>query len=224
MINRINLTFFLLILGIHLWAIGTGLETVRFVSKVLLLVTLAVYFIAATQRSRDGERVWVLIALFFSWAGDVLLLFQGSFFFLAGLSAFLLAHTFYIIFFHRVRVREAVAGRWWLWPVVGIYYIGLMVVLDDHVADMKWPVRIYGIIISIMLVQASHMLFLRHKKADCWMMAGALLFVISDSVLAIDKFYQPFRAAGFIIMATYGVAQLFIVTGAVRYLTSSRKK
>ena len=43
---------------------------------------------------------------------------------------------------------------------------------------------------------------------------GALLFVISDSVLAINKFYQPFEVAGVIIMLTYGLAQLFIVEGA----------
>jgi len=47
-----------------------------------------------------------------------------------------------------------------------------------------------------------------------------VLFVISDSVLAINKFYQPFEAANVIIMLTYGLAQLFIVTGAIRYLQS----
>jgi len=50
------------------------------------------------------------------------------------------------------------------------------------------------------------------------MMTGAGLFVISDSVLAINKFYQPFEAAGILIMLTYGLAQFFIIKGAIKYI------
>ena len=53
------------------------------------------------------------------------------------------------------------------------------------------------------------------------MMAGAFLFVVSDSVLAINKFYQSFEAAGIIIMLTYALAQLFIIKGATRYIRST---
>ena len=56
------------------------------------------------------------------------------------------------------------------------------------------------------------------------MMAGALLFVISDSVLAINKFYHPFEIAGIIIMLTYGLAQFFIAEGAIQYIQFSHKE
>jgi uncharacterized membrane protein YhhN len=56
------------------------------------------------------------------------------------------------------------------------------------------------------------------------MMMGALLFVISDSVLAINKFYQSFDFAGIIIILTYCLAQLFIIEGAMRYITSDYKE
>jgi len=62
------------------------------------------------------------------------------------------------------------------------------------------------------------MLWIKNKMAGRWMMTGALLFVISDSVLAINKFYQSFEMAGVIIMLTYGLAQLFIVQGAIKYI------
>jgi uncharacterized membrane protein YhhN len=68
---------------------------------------------------------------------------------------------------------------------------------------------------------AMHMLFIKNKPAGKWMMLGALLFVISDSILAINKFYQPFEAAGVLIMLTYGLAQFFIVEGAGRYIRSA---
>jgi uncharacterized membrane protein YhhN len=50
------------------------------------------------------------------------------------------------------------------------------------------------------------------------MFTGALLFVISDSVLAVNKFYQPFAFAPVLIMITYGLAQLFITQGAIEYI------
>ena len=56
------------------------------------------------------------------------------------------------------------------------------------------------------------------------MMTGALLFVISDSVLAVNKFYYSFEWAGVVIMLTYGLAQLFICEGAIKYITSIDKE
>ena len=107
--------------------------------------------------------------------------------------------------------------------IVVIYYAALITFLSPFLGDMKLPVRIYGIVISFMLMLAMHMLYIKHKIAGKWMMAGALLFVISDSVLAINRFYQSFEIAGVIIMLTYGLAQLFIVEGAIRYISFNRK-
>ena len=50
------------------------------------------------------------------------------------------------------------------------------------------------------------------------LMIGALLFVISDSVLAVNKFYESFELSGLVIMFTYGLAQLFITEGAMKYI------
>ena len=141
-------------------------------------------------------------------------------FFLFGLASFLVAHIFYIVFFHHVRVKENIQSNLWLLIVVVVYYVALITWLSPYLDDMKLPVRIYGVVISVMLMLAMHMLSLKNKIAGNWMMWGAVLFVISDSVLAINKFYQPFEAANVIIMLTYGLAQLFIVTGAIRYLQS----
>jgi uncharacterized membrane protein YhhN len=69
-----------------------------------------------------------------------------------------------------------------------------------------------------MLSLAMDMLFIQDKRAGRLMMAGALLFVLSDSVLAINQFYQSSPLAGVIIMLTYGLAQLFIIEGAIKYI------
>jgi uncharacterized membrane protein YhhN len=195
-------------------------------SKPLLVIALSGYFIASIKGQGKKLRMWILLALFFSWIGDILLMFvpKNEFFFLLGLSAFLLAHIFYIVFFHKVRVRESIRGNGWLLLIVIVYYASLLSFLSDYLGEMNLPVKIYGVIISFMFMLALHMLFLKNKRTGLLMMLGAFLFVISDSVLAINKFYRAFEGAGFLIMITYGLAQLLIAEGAARYINSGSKR
>ena len=201
-------------------------QLIDFISKPLIVVAVAGYFVLQTSHVRSSFKTWILFALLFSWAGDILLLFQqkDANFFLLGLSAFLVAHIFYVVFFHRVRVEEKIKGTAWPAVVVVIYYGALITFLSPYLGDMKLPVRIYGVVISFMFMLALHMLYLQNKPAGRWMMLGALLFIISDSVLAINKFYKSFEMAGVIIMLTYGLAQLFIIEGARRYVTFNHKE
>lgn len=198
-------------------------EMLQYICKPLIILSLAGWFIAATGRSRSRLSKWILAALFFSWAGDIFLMFQDNSpdFFLFGLAAFLLAHIFYIIFFHQVRTREGIKGNLFLLIPVTVYYAGLIIWLSPYLGDMTLPVRIYGLVISFMLMLALHMSYSKYKTAGKQLLTGAILFVISDSVLAINKFYQPFEYAGILIMLTYGLAQLFIVKGAVAYIRSA---
>lgn len=213
--------FFVLLLA-NLVGVYLGNDTIWFITKPLLLIVLSGYFLSQTQIWNDDLKRWIFAALLFSWIGDVLLLFEmnNSIFFLLGLLAFLLAHIFYIGFFHIVRLRENVKSSWLLLVIIVIYYTILMVLLSPHLGKMKLPVRIYGIVICFMFMLAMHMLFIRNKIAGRFMMLGAFLFVISDSALAINKFYSSFELAGVIIMLTYGVAQFLIVEGATRYIRS----
>jgi uncharacterized membrane protein YhhN len=217
---------FLVILLIELIGVQIGNMTLQYIAKPLLLLPLAGYFLSQTGGVSNNLKRWVLLALFFCWLGDVLLLFQVQKpdFFLFGLAAFLLAHIFYILFFHGVRIREKVKGNILLLVIVVVYYTALIVFLSPYLKDMTLPVRVYGIVISFMFMLAMHMLFIKNKTAGKWMMVGALLFVISDSTLAIDKFYKPFELAGVIIMITYGAAQFFIVKGAAYYISSAKMK
>src|SRR5687768_6231250 len=106
---------FLALLATDIVAVQTGQQLLETIIKPLLIPVLVIYFLNEIRnreliRSAGRLKSWILMALFFSWAGDVLLLFQDKdpVFFLAGLSSFLLAHIFYIVFFHTVRVSENV--------------------------------------------------------------------------------------------------------------------
>ena len=191
--------------------------------KPLIIISLIGYLDSQLLSITKGLSKWILGALIFSLAGDVLLMFEekNSIFFLLGLSSFLLAHIFYIVFFHHVRLKEKVKSNPWFLVAVVIYYAALITLLSPWLGDMKIPVLVYGIVISFMFMLAMHMLFIKNKPAGRWMMIGALLFVMSDSILAINKFYQTFEIAGILIILTYGIAQLFIVEGAARYIRSA---
>lgn len=213
---------FLIVLAANITGIQLPNEMLEKISKPVLMPVLVIYFLFQTKEMQSGFKKWILLALFFSWAGDVLLMFQAndSNFFLFGLSAFLLAHIFYIIFFYRIRLKEKIKIDFKLLLVVVIYYAGLVSLLFNHLGSMQIPVMAYGIVISTMFLLAMHMLFIKNKIAGRWMMPGALLFVLSDSLLAINKFYQPFELAGVVVILTYGMAQLFIVIGAIKYIRS----
>jgi uncharacterized membrane protein YhhN len=222
MLRKAWLILFAICLTTDIVATALDHENWRFFSKPLLMPLLAGFFLANTTVPSPLKK-YIVAALFFSWTGDVLLMFQDrqSGFFLLGLSAFLIAHIFYIFFYHQVRRKENVKSRWWLLVVVALYYAALISLLYPYLGDMKIPVPVYGIVISFMLLLALHMFFIRHKTAGAWMMTGAILFILSDSILAINKFYRSFETGGLLTMLTYGLAQAFIVTGAILYLSAN---
>lgn len=217
---------FFLLLIIDIIGIETGNAALQYLSKPLLMPVLTLYFYFNTKQNAGPFKKWVLFALFFSWAGDVLLMFQDivSDFFLFGLSAFLLAHIFYIFYFHEIRAREGAKTRLVILIPIALYYAALIMWLTPFLDDMQMPVSIYGVIICFMLFFALQMLYIRNINAGKLFAAGALLFVISDSLLAVNKFFQTFSLAGTAVMLTYGLAQYLIVCGACLHTRQMNSK
>lgn len=187
---------------------------------------LVLFFIFDTRSFNSSLKKWMILALLFSWAGDVLLMFEpiNTNFFIFGLIGFLIAHIFYIVFFDQVRVREKFKQS--LLPLlpIAVYYIFLISLLQPNLGGMQKPVSIYGLVISFMLSFAIDLWRLKDKTASFLIVFGALLFITSDSLLAINKFYKQFEYAGIAVMSTYGFAQLLITIGAVKYISSSSHK
>jgi len=216
------LVLFALALITDLAGVYLNNDKLTFIAKPLVVIALIIYFLYATAGFKTGLKKIISGALLFSWLGDVLLMFEtaNKNFFLFGLISFLTAHIFYIIFFKKIQVLEQVKLKWFFFVVVLAYYDILMYVLNQYLGEMLWPVRIYGFVISIMLLLALHMVSIKNRVTGRLLVFGALLFVISDSVLAFNKFYHPFQYASLITMLTYGLAQLLITLGAARYIRS----
>lgn len=213
-----QLFFLFAIVGIaEIFLISTGNETLRLISKPLIIPTLAAIYLSSASSQKPLYKDAILMGLLFSWLGDLLLQFDG--YFIPGLLAFLTAHVFYIFFF--ISTQSANTSFFKLRPVMLIaviaYLIELMHLLWPHLGGLKIPVLVYGITISTMLSAA----FWQYQKLDnsisLYLIIGAAFFVASDSILALNKFKKQFDLAGIYIMFTYILAQLFIVIGAIRY-------
>ncbi|WP_052273040.1 lysoplasmalogenase [Flavihumibacter solisilvae] len=213
-----------IVAAVHLAAIAAGWDTVRFVTKPMLMVILVSWFMIVTAGSAS-LRTWIISALIFSWLGDVFLMIQGGSGFIAGLSSFLLAHACYVIFFLLVRRRSGVPRKWngYILAAVVIYVASfnyyLLPALDFA---LKVPVLVYSIIIGTMFIAVFH----ASPRNNIWhnlAITGALLFIISDSILAVNTFLEPFGAADLLIMTTYILAQAFLASGAAIWLRTAHK-
>ena len=195
----------------------------RYVAKPAIVLSLFIYFSLQT-RGIEGT-LYFKIALLLSLAGDIALMFEDRdpSFFMIGLACFLLAHISYIVAFSGIRKRyAAIPGqpRWrshWLFNVLtGVYVGALYMVLKDYLGDLKIPVLVYALTIAIMLVNVANAFPRIYSRPGVICLAGALFFVISDSLLAINKFYMGFPMAGIAIMVTYALAQYLLTIGASR--------
>ena len=193
-------------------------EPGRFVSKCLLMPVLLIYFLLAGKNIASKQKLLIAIALLASWAGDVLLLFDtiDALYFMLGLGAFLLAHIFYCIYFGTIYKTISTGWRLALLLLVALYGGLLLYILSPYLGDLAWPVRVYALVISLMLLLALYVHLSQRNRASMLLAMGACFFVISDSLLAINKFHTSFPFAGVAVMCTYGIAQLFIVSGALR--------
>ena len=207
--------FFLVLL--NLWANWFNLEFLNLVTKPLLLPTLAV--IVWLSGKENILHAIFIVALLFSFLGDVLLLFvkvDGNYF-IGGIICFLLAHVAYILFFTKIKGESRPKPKLFSLYIflVLVHCVELLYILYPDLGVMKIPVTIYAVVISIMLMVSMFVYFKTSPSAGKYFVIGALLFVASDSLLAVNKFYMPFFHAGFFIMLTYCLAQFCLVKGYI---------
>jgi uncharacterized membrane protein YhhN len=150
-------------------------------------------------------RYAIVGGLALSLLGDVWLMLPTDRF-LQGLVSFLLAHLFYIAAF---AAQSNFSSLWSLLPFL-VYGVFILRWLWPTLGKLKGPVMLYMAVILIMGWQAWGQWQQTGQLRALWALCGALLFILSDSVLAFDHFRQRFPAARFVVLSTYYLAQLLI--------------
>lgn len=180
----------------------------EYIFKPLTMVIIIVIAALASEPEYFIYKRLIVVGLCFSLLGDVLLMLPTDLF-TFGLLSFLLAHLFYTAAF--VYMAGRVSSPFYIVP---FFLCGalMMFVLLPHVsgAGMKLAVMIYMVVILAMAWQALNRWIVTRQKGSLLAAIGAILFVASDSVLAINRFVSPFPASSLLVMSAYFAAQLLI--------------
>lgn len=187
--------------------------------KPMITISLMIFFLYRTKLTgRFAKRIF--IGLFMGLVGDTMLMFADTsqMFFMYGLLAFLLGHVAYITAFYLdfKRVKSFINQISIMAIIIfSVYCVAYFLVLNPYLAEMKYPVLAYAIVIAIMGVFALCRYNTVGEVSFKFVLIGALLFLLSDSALGINKFVITFDYSGIVIMATYMLAQYLITIGAI---------
>jgi uncharacterized membrane protein YhhN len=171
----------------------------------------ALALLALQFRGEKRDAVLLAVGLAFSTAGDVLLDLDPQLF-VFGLGAFLMAHLTYIALFARNRTQpfRPSPSRWAAVALVVAYAATLSSWIVPSVGPLAVPVVFYICAITTMVSTA-----ILADFRERWVAIGAVLFLISDSVLAINKFKITVPARDYLVGITYYLGQCGIALGVL---------
>lgn len=196
----------ILLATLSIWSDLRGRWTLIYVFRPLTMLLLIVFAATAARPETAFYRYGISAGLAFSLLGDIFMMLRQKRF-NAGLAGFLAAQLCYLAAFW-----SGVKSPLSFWPLLPLLFYAVLIGtrLFPHTGRMKIPVLIY---VSA-LIAASWMAWERYLQLQggkaFFALAGALLFLLSDSVLAVNRFIRPLRWAQVLILGTYFPAQLLI--------------
>jgi uncharacterized membrane protein YhhN len=181
------------------------------IAKPLVMVALGWLALSLGALDDNVGRL-VLLALVFSLAGDIFLLGSSTASFIGGLVSFLVAHLEYVLAF-------LILGFTPWWALIGLL-ITVALILTSGRRIVAAAARDGGVAtgagVTAYLVVISAMVITAGGTARPLVLLGALAFLVSDTVLATDRFVGPRRNARMVVIVTYHLGQLLMVIGALR--------
>ncbi len=173
------------------------------------LATVLILSIALAQWRSDKRpySFWITTGLCFSLLGDIALLWPASYF-LLGLAAFLATHVAYLIAFTREAKFPASLSLWLLYLAVASALFLLL--FPDLPSNLKFPVALYSLLLATMAAQAMTRFLVLKSRPAGFAAFGAILFMLSDSLLAFDHFHSAIFLAPLMVLIPYYLGQWLI--------------
>jgi uncharacterized membrane protein YhhN len=186
----------------------TIIPSFHMVSKAMIMAGIIGFYIFVEKRQNNV----FLTGLIFALLGDCFLLFGTVEFFIIGLVCFLIMQLCYAVAFNHKR-RIPKNKDYLICLVIGSLGVATIAALWPDLGSMRTPVSLYATSIILMAIYA----YLRHPRLRGYkiVIAGVVLFIISDALLGISKFNGALPYGQILVMVTYMLAQYFIVTGEV---------
>ncbi len=180
----------LAIVHVSLWLYAPESSFLINVTKVLFMpLLMADVIMVETPKSMANKKYLLLTALFFSWLGDILLLniYGDKNLFVFGLSAFLLAHVFYIILFMKEQGAAVITKsnlRLFIAALIIVWLISIVSYLLPYLQGMKIPVLVYVLVISLMALAALN------RMRSVSTLGGVLVFLGAITVYVIRHVHR----------------------------------
>ena len=215
LVKYLMLIIFFVSTGIHLYASLKQDKPLRSKTKPFILLSLLGFYCFSVDKI-----MWtVVLALFFSWLGDVLLIPKGTKWFTAGGIAFMISHFFFILSYSKF-VNFAVINRAFLILLPLLFFIASVIIfqyLKPYLPKaLFYPMLLYLIINGTMNCFAWFRSLSSSGIASIITAIGALLFFISDTSLFFVRFNKNSRLkTHFLVMLTYSIGELLIVLGLI---------
>ena len=192
--------------SIHLWGEYQGPDYLIYIFKPLTMIFIIIIALLGKNPPSRKYKLAIAAGLIFSMIGDILLMLPVDLF-IAGLVSFLIAQLIYTYAF-----RSGRSFRFRFIPILPfvVYGILIFVILFPWLNGMAIPVAAYLLVIMVMAWQAWDQWDDKRTRWGLLAFIGALLFVISDTILAVNKFVAPFWAARLLTLTTYYAAQWLI--------------
>lgn len=213
--KAIVLILFFIVTGIHLYASLRQDKPLRNKTKpFILLLLLAWYCLSA-----DPVTLTVVLALIFSWIGDVLLIPSGVKWFTAGGISFMISHFFFILSYAALtdftQINKALA------VILPVIFIAAVLIIFHYLRPylpkaLFIPMLLYLMINGFMNCFAWFRSMSSAGPAAIITAVGALLFFVSDSSLFFVRFNKDSRLkTHFLVMLTYSIGEFLIVLGLI---------
>lgn len=209
---------YFIIASIELYAELKNFTLLRYLFKPMLMPLLMGFAVLQCQELKLQIPIPLIYALFFSFLGDVFLLYvdRREIFFLLGLGAFLIGHIFYILLNMKNTPKQALSPRKiiQLLPMLLLAFF-LLYKLRLNVGSMLIPIMLYTFV--LIALYYTGLLTKSSTTTTTWriIFIGILLFILSDSMIAWSKFISPFAFSSFFIMLLYIISQYLLTIGFV---------
>jgi len=195
----------------------SGLHQLETWLKPLLMPSLIGFYLFS-KKTLQLYDFKILLALFFSTIGDILLMPTVDFF-IGGILGFLFAHIFYISAFLSDGRMSLIAVKNWKKAILilgSFVYLSLLILLYPQLDTtiLRIAIFIYASMLLTLLF-SSIISNPSNPKSSDYIVIGALLFMLSDGMIAIDKFLYELPVSALLIMGTYTISQAFLVYGSL---------
>jgi uncharacterized membrane protein YhhN len=192
--------------ALHIRAEYRGPRWMVYLCKPLSTMTLLLLAVFSATAHGLRYQAAIAVGLGCSLLGDILLMLPRDRF-VAGLASFLAAHLAYLAAF--TSGVSAVSAPALLLPLLAAA-VPLLRLLWPELGALRMPVLLYSAAILLMVWRAWGREWTLPGAAAALAGAGATLFMVSDALLALNRFHRPFASAQALIMSTYVAAQALI--------------